>query len=221
VLTQPRHNKSSHVIPPPATTWRDFIFATPKRLKNARKWAKLGSKIAHFPPLTGLGLLGGFVWLKGRLFEGQRLNYTMYPTGGLHCLGHLSTSEHQISFSPKPLSPPVVPYSQQLKAKTPKMDYLCSYHLLIHIYSIIIIFLVILNKVANVSYSIVYPILVSRGKKCNRHTKIIRATRRWLAVVEKVICLPQSYRYDAITYMGEFLWPYGTSFTLSTMYIFS
>ena len=36
----------------------------------------------------------------------------MYPTGGLHCLGHLSTSEHQISFSRKPLSPPVVvPYT--------------------------------------------------------------------------------------------------------------
>ena len=34
----------------------------------------------------------------------------MYPTGGLHCLSHLSTSEHQISFSRKPLSPPVVPF---------------------------------------------------------------------------------------------------------------
>ena len=66
-------------------------------------------KIGVFPTMTIVSIILKII----RWFDGKKTKFLlcwMYPTGGLHCLSHLSTSEHQISFSRKPLSPPVVPF---------------------------------------------------------------------------------------------------------------
>ena len=108
VLTQPRHNKSSHVIPATSNNlaafyFRDLTFANLKLYQLINRCIKSAFFRRWRSYLFFRRILRG----KGQKIWVILLSW-MYPTGGLHCLGHLSTSEHQISFSRKPLSPPVV-----------------------------------------------------------------------------------------------------------------